>query len=43
MWASAHIRGKFFIGFRTTSRYEGLHSVIGKYVSKGYNLVEFIQ
>ena len=26
MWAIAHIRGKFFAGFRTTSQCEGLHS-----------------
>ncbi|GAU28458.1 hypothetical protein TSUD_294620 [Trifolium subterraneum] len=28
MWATAHIRGKFFGGFRTTSRCEGLHAKI---------------
>lgn len=33
MWATAHIRGNFFAGFRTTSRCEGLHSFIGKYVN----------
>ncbi|RYR77175.1 hypothetical protein Ahy_A01g001636 [Arachis hypogaea] len=30
-WATAHIRGKFFAGFRTTSRCEGLHAVISRY------------
>jgi hypothetical protein len=30
MWATAHIRGNFFAGFRTTSRCEGLHSEFGK-------------
>ncbi|RYR51577.1 hypothetical protein Ahy_A06g026579 isoform K [Arachis hypogaea] len=32
MWATAYLRGKFFAGFRTTSRCEGLHSVVGRYV-----------
>lgn len=26
MWATAHIRRKFFAGFKITSRCEGLHS-----------------
>ncbi|RYR29741.1 hypothetical protein Ahy_B01g054230 [Arachis hypogaea] len=42
-WATAYIRGKFFAGFRTTSRCEGLNSIIAKYVNSRYNLVEFIQ
>ncbi|XP_072054889.1 protein FAR1-RELATED SEQUENCE 5-like [Arachis hypogaea] len=42
-WATAHIRGKFFAGFWTTSRCEGLNSIIAKYVNSRYNLVEFIQ
>ena len=42
MWATAHIRGKFFAGFRTTSRCEGLHSGFGKYVSVLSNLVDFL-
>ncbi|KAL4397183.1 hypothetical protein AHAS_Ahas01G0166400 [Arachis hypogaea] len=29
-WATAHIQGKFFAGFRTTSRCEGLHAVISR-------------
>ncbi|KAJ1391478.1 Zinc finger, PMZ-type [Sesbania bispinosa] len=33
MWATAHIRGNFFAGFRTTSRCEGLNSQIGRYLS----------
>ncbi|XP_015970032.1 protein FAR-RED IMPAIRED RESPONSE 1-like [Arachis duranensis] len=32
MWATAYIRGKFFADFRTTSRCEGLHSVVAMYV-----------
>jgi hypothetical protein len=43
MWATAHIRGKFFAGFRTTSRCEGLHSEFGKYVSVLTNLRDFLQ
>ncbi|XP_025628901.1 protein FAR1-RELATED SEQUENCE 5-like [Arachis hypogaea] len=42
-WATAHIRGKFFAGFRTTSRCEGLHSVIAKYVKSRYNLRDFVE
>lgn len=42
MWATTHIRGKFFGGFRTTSRCEGLHSQLGKYVRKRYNLSDFL-
>ncbi|KAJ1376162.1 Zinc finger, PMZ-type [Sesbania bispinosa] len=33
MWATAHLRGKFFGGFRTTSRCEGLHSELAKFVN----------
>lgn len=43
MWATAHIRGKFFTGFRTTSRCEGLHSELGKFVHSRYNLREFLE
>jgi hypothetical protein len=43
MWATAHIRGKFFAGFRTTSRCEGLHSQFGRYVNYQNNLLEFLQ
>jgi hypothetical protein len=43
LWATAHIRGKFFAGFRTTSRCEGLHSEFGKYVSVLSNLLDFLQ
>jgi hypothetical protein len=43
MWATAHIRGKFFGGFRTTSRCEGLHAKIGQFVNYRNNLTEFLQ
>ncbi|XP_025702843.1 protein FAR1-RELATED SEQUENCE 5-like [Arachis hypogaea] len=41
-WATAHIRGKFFAGYRTTSRCEGLHAVISRYVKSGYSYTEFL-
>jgi hypothetical protein len=43
MWATAHIRGKFFAEFRTTSRCEGLHAQFGMYVNYQTNLLEFLQ
>ncbi|KAJ1390846.1 Zinc finger, PMZ-type [Sesbania bispinosa] len=43
MWATAYIRGNFFAGFRTTSRCEGLHSQIRKYVHSQSSLTEFVQ
>ncbi|KAJ1394327.1 Zinc finger, PMZ-type [Sesbania bispinosa] len=30
MWATAHIRGNFFLGFCTTSRCEGMHSQVAR-------------
>ncbi|RYR03312.1 hypothetical protein Ahy_B06g082190 [Arachis hypogaea] len=42
MWATAYLRGKFFAGFRTTSRCEGLHSVVGRYVGSRYDLTSFV-
>lgn len=43
MWATAHIRGKFFAGFRTTSRCEGLHAQFGRYVNYQNNLLDFLK
>ncbi|XP_025621133.1 protein FAR1-RELATED SEQUENCE 5-like [Arachis hypogaea] len=43
MWATAYIRGKFFAGFRTTSRCEGLHSVVARYVGSRYDLTSFVE
>ncbi|XP_057760145.1 protein FAR1-RELATED SEQUENCE 5-like [Arachis stenosperma] len=43
MWATAYIRGKFFAGFRTTSRCEGLHSVMARYVGSPYDLTSFVE
>ncbi|QHO56116.1 protein FAR1-RELATED SEQUENCE 5 [Arachis hypogaea] len=43
MWATAHIHGHFFGGFRTTSRCEGLHSMLGKFVHSRHNLRNFVE
>ncbi|KAJ1375421.1 Zinc finger, PMZ-type [Sesbania bispinosa] len=43
IWATAYLRGKFFGGFRTTSRCEGLHSELAKFVNSRYNLSDFLQ
>ncbi|XP_015940572.1 protein FAR1-RELATED SEQUENCE 5-like [Arachis duranensis] len=43
MWATAYLRGKFFAGFRTTSRCEDLHSVVGRYVGSRYDLTSFVE
>ncbi|XP_057426105.1 protein FAR1-RELATED SEQUENCE 7-like [Lotus japonicus] len=43
MWASNNLRGNFFGGFRTTSRCEGFHSELGKYVYSRQNLTDFLQ
>ncbi|XP_057446545.1 protein FAR1-RELATED SEQUENCE 5-like [Lotus japonicus] len=43
MWATGMMRGKFFAGFRTTSRCEGMHSQIGRIVRSGSSLLEFVQ
>ncbi|XP_015934308.1 protein FAR1-RELATED SEQUENCE 9-like [Arachis duranensis] len=43
MWATAYIISKFFAGFKTTSRYEGLHSVVARYVGSRYNLTNFVE
>ncbi|XP_057443986.1 protein FAR1-RELATED SEQUENCE 5-like [Lotus japonicus] len=43
MWATCLMRGKFFAGFRTTSRCEGMHSQIGRIVRSRNSLLEFVQ
>ncbi|XP_057419180.1 protein FAR1-RELATED SEQUENCE 5-like [Lotus japonicus] len=42
MWAAAHMRGDFFGGFRTTSRVEGLHAQVGRFVNSWNNLTDFM-
>ncbi|XP_072058224.1 protein FAR1-RELATED SEQUENCE 4-like [Arachis hypogaea] len=41
MWATAHMKGKFFAGLRTTSRCEALHSQVARFVKSGYSIKEF--
>ncbi|KAJ1397232.1 Zinc finger, PMZ-type [Sesbania bispinosa] len=43
MWASCYIRGQFFAGIRTTSRCEGLHAQLGRFVHSRNALVDFLQ
>jgi len=43
MWATAHIRGSFFAGIRTTSRCKALHSHMGQYVYSRINMTDFVQ
>ncbi|KAJ1423163.1 FAR1 DNA-binding domain [Sesbania bispinosa] len=43
IWATAHIRGNFFAGFRTTSRCEGMHAQVGRFVHYRNNLTEFLK
>ncbi|XP_072066780.1 protein FAR1-RELATED SEQUENCE 5-like [Arachis hypogaea] len=43
MWTTAYIRGKLFTGVRTTSRCEGLHSVVARYVGSRYDLTNFVE
>ncbi|QHN99897.1 Protein FAR1-RELATED SEQUENCE [Arachis hypogaea] len=43
MWATVYIRGKFFAGFRTTSRCEGLHSIVARYVGSRHDLTSFVE
>ncbi|KAF1862178.1 hypothetical protein Lal_00026702 [Lupinus albus] len=42
MWVRSYIRGKFYAGLHTTSRCEGLHSQMGRYIESGYNVTEFL-
>jgi len=43
MWSTAHIRGFFFAGIRTTSRCEALHSHLAQYVHSRIDLCDFVQ
>ncbi|KAJ1436038.1 Zinc finger, SWIM-type [Sesbania bispinosa] len=43
MWATTYIKGNFFVGFRITSRVEGLHLLLGKFVNSRNNLSEFLE
>ncbi|KAL5147053.1 Protein FAR1-RELATED SEQUENCE 5 [Glycine soja] len=41
-WSTAHLRGHFFAGIRTTSRCEAFHAHVAKYVHSRTNLTDFI-
>jgi hypothetical protein len=43
MWSTAHIRGFFFAGLRTTSRCDALHSHLRQFVHSRINLFNFVQ
>jgi len=43
LWATAHIRGRFFAGIRTMSRCEALHSHMGQYVHSRITMTDFVQ
>lgn len=43
MWETAHIRGHFFAGIRTTSRCEAFHSHMGPYVNSKMNMTDFVK
>ncbi|XP_058777601.1 protein FAR1-RELATED SEQUENCE 5-like [Vicia villosa] len=43
MWATAHIRGNFFAGIRTTSRCEAFHSHMGQFVHSRMNMTDFVK
>uniref|UniRef100_K7KWG9 MULE transposase domain-containing protein n=1 Tax=Glycine max TaxID=3847 RepID=K7KWG9_SOYBN len=41
-WSTAHLRGCFFAGIRTTSRCEAFHAHVAKYVHSRTNLTDFL-
>ncbi|KAF1893291.1 hypothetical protein Lal_00001747 [Lupinus albus] len=41
MWARSYIRGKFYAGLHTTSRWEGLHSQMGSYMRNNEVVEDF--
>ncbi|KAG5032591.1 hypothetical protein JHK85_016573 [Glycine max] len=42
-WSTAHLRGHFFAGIRTTSRCEAFHAHVAKYVHSRTNLTDFVE
>ncbi|KAG5108159.1 hypothetical protein JHK84_045066 [Glycine max] len=42
-WSTAHLRGCFFAGIRTTSRCEAFHAHVAKYVHSRTNLIDFVE
>ncbi|RYR68217.1 hypothetical protein Ahy_A03g014696 isoform B [Arachis hypogaea] len=43
MWASAYLRDKFCAGFRTTSRREGINSVVKRFLQSKHTMLELVQ
>ncbi|KAL4275595.1 hypothetical protein AHAS_Ahas20G0122900 [Arachis hypogaea] len=41
-WVTAYIRGKFFIGIRTTSQCKSLHAKLGGFVESRYGILDFV-
>ncbi|XP_020971660.1 protein FAR1-RELATED SEQUENCE 5-like isoform X1 [Arachis ipaensis] len=41
-WATAYIRGRFYVGLRTISRCESLHAKLGRFVERRYGILEFV-
>ncbi|RYR78042.1 hypothetical protein Ahy_A01g002773 [Arachis hypogaea] len=41
-WATAYIRGRFFVGNRTTCRCESLLAKLGRFVKSRYGVIEFV-
>ncbi|KAG4954584.1 hypothetical protein JHK87_040178 [Glycine soja] len=42
-WSTAHLRGHFFAGIRTTSHCEAFHAHVAKYVHSRTNLTDFVE
>ncbi|XLR40553.1 hypothetical protein S83_025213 [Arachis hypogaea] len=42
LWATAYIRGRFFAGIRITSQCESLHTNLGRFVERRYDILEFV-
>ncbi|XP_015960866.1 uncharacterized protein LOC107484836 [Arachis duranensis] len=40
--ATTYLRGRFFVGIRTTSRCESLHTKMGRFVDSQYGIIDFI-
>ncbi|XP_052107611.1 protein FAR1-RELATED SEQUENCE 9-like [Arachis duranensis] len=43
MWASAYLWNKFCAGFRTTSRCEGINSMVKKFLQSKHTMLELVQ
>ncbi|XP_016207072.1 protein FAR-RED IMPAIRED RESPONSE 1-like [Arachis ipaensis] len=43
MWANTYLRDMFCAGFRTTSRCEGINSVVKKFLQSKHTMLELVQ